>query len=112
MGTPSLGCKRPVIQPKIIAKDSEGGSMCYTWGTIVVFGVPAVVTVVLWSFLGNQFGAQLTSREFAIFGSKVSLEVIGPTAAYFVFLFIAAQIYPIREDDLMPIRNRLRGTYD
>lgn len=85
--------------------------MSKTWRTIVVFAVPAAITVLFWWTLGSQLGAKLSATKFQFFGNEVSLEAVGPTAVYFVFLFIAAQLYPLDEDELMPIRRRLKGKY-
>ena len=82
-----------------------------TWRTIVVFGVPAIITLVLWWGLGSQLNATLSAAKFNFFGTPASLEAVGPTAVYFCFLVIAAWLNPLEVDELMPLRKQLRGVY-
>ena len=81
------------------------------WRTLVVFGVPAIITVIFWWTVGTNWDATLQAKTFKFFGNDVSLEAAGPTAVYFILLFIAAQIYSPVIDELMPTRKRLRGNY-
>jgi hypothetical protein len=83
-----------------------------TWRTIVVLGFPAVVAIGFSLTLGAQLDASIKASDIPFFGGKASISALGATALYIIVLLAANRVYPIdAEDDLMPLRHKLKGKY-
>lgn len=86
--------------------------MSKTWRTIVVLGLPAIITIGFWVALGSRIDATIKASDLPLFGSAASISATGATALYIILLVVANHVYPLDRDELMPLRKKLQGSYD